>query len=119
MWTTARTARALSLTLDLAEHFGARVSAIYVDPIPLSPQLFAMSTALSWSKVSSRNRSCGAEVESLVEDAATKREIAWEWRQAEGPLGSLAVQARTVDLLVTTEGDGDSGPMFKASPSMR
>ena len=36
---------ALNLTLDLAEHFGARVSAIYVDPIPLSPQLLAMSTA--------------------------------------------------------------------------
>ncbi len=106
---------ALTLTLDLAEHFGARVSAIYVDPIPLSPQLLAMSTAPQLVESLFEEQELRAlRSKSMVEEAATKRAIAWEWRQAEGPLlESLAVQARTADLLVTTqEGDGDSGPMF-------
>ena len=106
---------ALELALALTERTGAHLSAIYVDPVPVSPDLVAMSTtpALLQSIFEEQDQRARRSRE-MFDAALATRTVEGEWRKADGPMyEALSVHARYADmLLVTQEGDGDNGPLL-------
>lgn len=105
----------LEVAIALAERTGAHLSAIYVDPIPVSPELVAMSTApVLLESVFEEQEQRARRSKALYEAAIAGRQVAGEWRKAEGPMyDALSVHARHADMLVVTqEGDGSSAPVL-------
>jgi len=110
-----RSCRGLEVAVALAERFEAHLVGIYVDTVPMAPELVAMSTApvLLESIVEEQEERAGA-ARRRFEQAAAAAGVSSAFRHAQGPMfEALNVNARYADLLVLTqEGDGESGPML-------
>lgn len=110
-----RCRKGLDVAVALAERCAAHLTGIYVDSVPVAPEMVAMSTApvlLETIAEEQQQRAAGAR---SIFDAATQRAgLSTAFRRSEGPMfAALNQLARYSDLLVLTqEGDGKSGPVL-------
>lgn len=110
-----RCRKGLDVAVGLAERCAAHLTGLYVDSVPVAPEMMAMSTApvlLESIAEEQQQRAAGAR---KTFDAATQRAgLNTGFRRSEGPMfAALNQMARYSDLLVLTqEGDGKSGPVL-------
>ena len=107
--------RGLEVAVALAERFGAHLVGIYVDSVPMAPELVAMSTApVLLETIAEEQEERAAAARGRFEQAVQAAGVSNAFRHAQGPMfEALNVNARYADLLVLTqEGDGESGPVL-------
>jgi nucleotide-binding universal stress UspA family protein len=105
----------LEVALALAERTGAHLSAIHVDPVSLSPELVAMSSApVLLESLYDEQAQRAEESRKRFDARVAGQNYIGEWRAAQGPaFEALCVHARHADLLVITQdGDDDRGGAF-------
>ena len=106
---------AFNLALDLAERFRAHINAVYIDPIPLSPHLLAMSSAPQlMERLFEEQELRAVQSKGFVEEAVRNRDLRWLWRRGEGTWHEAVVnEGRPSDLIVLSQdGDGEEGPLL-------
>ena len=105
----------LEVAVALAERFAAHLVGIYVDSVPMAPELVAMSTApVLLETIAEEQEERAAAARGRFEQAVQAAGVSNAFRHAQGPMfEALNVNARYADLLVLTqEGDGESGPVL-------
>jgi len=105
----------LELAVALAARTNAHLTGIYVDSVPVAPELAALSTApVLLESLAEEQRSRAAKARERFDAAVREAGIRTSFQHAEGPMfPALNRQARYADLLVLTqEGDGESGPVL-------
>ncbi len=106
---------ALEVACGLAARVDAHLTGIYVDPVPMAPELVAMSTAPALLEtIAGEEEARAAKARERFEAAAAGAGLRAGFRQARGPMFvALSALARCSDLLVLAqEGDGESGPVL-------
>jgi nucleotide-binding universal stress UspA family protein len=107
--------KGLEVAVALASHYEARLVGIYVDTVPMAPELVAMSAApVLLETIAGEQEERAAAARGAFEQAVKAAGVEHAFRHAQGPMfEALNVNARYSDLLVLTqEGDGDSGPVL-------
>jgi nucleotide-binding universal stress UspA family protein len=110
-----RCRKGLDVAVGLAERCAAHLTGIYVDSVPVAPEMMAMSTAPVLLETIAEEQQERAASARRIFDAATQRAcLNTGFRRREGPMfAALNQMARYSDLLVLTqEGDGKSGPVL-------
>ena len=105
----------IELAIALAERTGAHLTGIYVDSVPMAPELVAMSAAPVLLETITQEQEERAEsARAMFEEMASKAGILHGTRRARGPMfAALNTHARYCDMLVLTQdGDGESGPVL-------
>ncbi len=100
----------VKLAVDLAEHFDAHLTGLFVDPIPMSPELVAMSaTPVLLEQISSEQEIRAAEAKSAFDEIIAGTTLRTGWRRATGPMyTALNTHGRYCDMLILNqEGDGE------------
>jgi nucleotide-binding universal stress UspA family protein len=110
-----RCRKGLDVAVGLAERCAAHLTGVYVDSVPIAPEMMAMSTAPVLLETIAEEQQERAASARRIFDAATQRAgLNTSFRRSEGPMfAALNQMARYSDLLVLTqEGDGKSGPVL-------
>jgi len=100
----------VKLAVELAEHFNAHLTGIFVDPVPMSPELVAMSaTPVLLEQITEEQELRATEARKAFDEITTASSIQTGWRRATGPMYSaLNVHGRYCDLMILNqEGEGD------------
>ncbi len=100
----------IKLAVEMAENFDAHLTGVFVDPVPMSPELVAMSaTPILLEQIMQEQELRAAEAKSAFDEITGKSMVRTGWRRASGPMYSaLNVHGRYCDLLILNqEGDGD------------
>ncbi len=104
--------KGLDVALRLAERASAHLTGIYVDSVPVSPELVAMSTApVLLESIVEEQEQRVQRAKALFDGVTARSGVSVEWRRARGPMfEALNVHARYADMLVITQdGGGDDG----------
>lgn len=105
----------VELAIALAERMAAHLTGVYVDSVPLAPELVAMSAApVLLETITEEQEERAASARAAFEGLAGQAGIRFSSRRARGPMfAALNTHARYADMLVLTqEGDGESGPVL-------
>lgn len=108
-----RCRKGLEVAVGLAERCQAHLTGLYVDSVPMAPEMMAMSTAPVLLETIAEEQQERASAARGIFDSVTRRSgLNTGFRRSEGPMfAALNQLARYSDLLVLTqEGDGTSGP---------
>ncbi len=100
----------VKLAVELAEHFSAHLTGVFVDPVPMSPELVAISaTPLLLEQITQEQELRAGEAKAAFDEITSASTARTGWRRASGPMFSaLNVHGRYCDLLILNqEGDGD------------
>jgi len=107
--------KGLQVAVDLAERCRAHLTGIYVDSVPVAPELVAMSTApVLLESIAEEQEERAAAARAIFDDVTGRSGVNTSFRRSEGPMfAALNLHARYSDLLILTqEGDGESGPVL-------
>jgi len=105
----------VELAIALAERSGAHLTGIYVDSVPMAPELVAMSAApVLLETITQEQEERASSAQATFEGLAGQAGIRFSSRRSRGPMfAALNTHARYADMLVLTqEGDGESGPVL-------
>lgn len=105
----------VELAIALAERIGAHLTGVYVDSVPMAPELVAMSAApVLLETITQEQEERATSARATFEGLAGRAGIRFSSRRAGGPMfAALNTHARYADMLVLTqEGDGESGPVL-------
>ena len=102
----------LDVAIALAERCNAHLTAVYVDPAPLAPELMEMSTAsVLLESIAQQEAEWAAIARKKFEDAVRVSNIQSSFEHGTGPrFTSLSTHARYSDLLVLTQDGENSQP---------
>ena len=107
--------KGLEVAVALAARHGAHLTGVFVDSVPLAPELVAMSTApVLLESIADEQEERASAARKAFEEAVAAAGVSAGFRHAQGPMfEALSVHARYCDMLVLTqEGDGESGPLL-------
>lgn len=110
-----RCRKGLDVAVGLAERCGAHLTGLYVDSVPVAPEMMAMSAApVLLETVAEEQRERATSAREMFESVTRRSGLNASFRGSEGPMFvALNQLARYSDLLVLTqEGDGSSGPLL-------
>lgn len=104
-------AASVKMAFDLAEHFDANLTGVFVDPVLMSPELLAGSTVPSLFAAMQAEVNLRADEAKLIfDEAAASSAVRTRWKRPPGPMYSaLNSFARNSDLLIVNQqADADS-----------
>jgi len=110
-----RCRKGLEVAMGLAERCQAHLTGLYVDSVPIAPEMMAMSTApVLLETIFEEQQERAASARGIFDSMTQHSGLNTSFRRSEGPMfNALNQLARYSDLLVLTqEGDGTAGPVL-------
>ncbi|MFT5172773.1 MAG: nucleotide-binding universal stress UspA family protein [Gammaproteobacteria bacterium] len=98
-------AASVKIAFDLAEHFDAHLTGVFVDPVLMSPELLAVSTTPTlFASMQTEVKQRASEAKLIFDEAVASSAVRTQWKQPPGPMYSaLNSFARYSDLLIVNQ----------------
>ncbi len=100
----------IRLAMEMAEQFDAHLTGVFIDPVPMSPELVAMSAApVLLEQITEEQETRAATARIAFDEITASCAARTGWRRASGPMYSaMNIHGRYCDLLILNqEGEGD------------